>query len=820
MRKIWLLLFVFVLLTTVVQADSLNTNKLNYFALADAPINRTLSYKYTGTNLANVTVVLGTPMGFVTVDTCGFPAPGSASCTCTSATQIAVCQNVSTDEVLLFNIEPQTFTQPEYAISISTGNSTDALGTNAIPTQNVSFIRIKEDEIFHTLIEFGRGRGNYFFDSLGRSSSAGDGTGAPYVPFNQKFELNYLHKIFNIKQYFGLATVDAENATWNCIYPNSTVVREHLVTDISRGANFNVDYKIVEIEGSFERQGYLGQQLDASEGVSVGNNFTINCTDMTFQLAPAGGNVSVPEDSFTLFFRSKEPFNVTASAGSTTIGNGTQLVDITYNIVNNEVYTADDVRVEIKAPQFAEFIGVKGELFGTARDKFLFERTRILGGATETITLTARFNTTPASGISSLNLSGVNVFEFIPPWEANAYNPRQLIQTLQTTDTVTVNLNLNSSVVNLLDIIDDINQTVNENNQLITEINNTINAINNTVNSVQSTVLEINTTVVTISENVIEINDTIQILFDLNETIVIINDTVNTINLTLSNLTINANISVNLTTVLDGITELNFTSAQLNQTVNNIIRTVDEINDTLGLDSVGASGTLFSPEDVIVVDALFRTNKGVPISGGSCNLTLMDSTFTLLIENATMTEQSVGGVPHYTFNTTNVSALGGASTGKFFGHVKCKDGNKPTIFAEADFEVRNSIATTDFSSVLTKLERIQEFDEELVFLVTDSFGLREEARQDAINGNTGDAIEKLAQANNQLSEAADRLASTRDQMLSSAATPPGSPSSASGASSSWGLEALGYTQLWAVILILFALLIYAFKREHVHEPEF
>lgn len=61
------------------------------------------------------------------------------------------------------------------------------------------------------------------------------------------------------------------------------------------------------------------------------------------------------------------------------------------------------------------------------------------------------------------------------------------------------------------------------------------------------------------------------------------------------------------------------------------------------------------------------------------------------------------------------------------------------------------------NTIITKVRQLREFEEEAVFLVTDSFGLQEEAGEQLRQGNTDAAIVSLKEANQKLKEAAVRL---------------------------------------------------------------
>lgn len=368
--------------------------------------------------------------------------------------------------------------------------SITAVNNTYTSSTDVKFLRIHPSEIFHTLVEYGRGRGNYFFDSYNKtanvSGSGHTGIGCPYLPNGTLFELNYLHKILNIAQYFGL-TSEGVNVSFSCTYPNATVVRHHLTTSINMsGSNWLADYFISELQTSWERMGYLGQDFDVGE-YAAGSTITVTCTDIVYMLPSANGNVSVSGDSFTLTVVDREPFTVTATAAST-IYNGTQEVEITYTITNTGSSTIDDVSIEIQAPEYAQFIGTRGELWGVAQDYYTFERDQFLPGEAETITLVARFNTSSAAGISSLNLSdGVNI-EYVTCWELNAYNPAEYIQSVDASavGTGTVDLNtataitgVQNSLTEIINILNSINTTITNIETISTQINATVNAIYN-----------------------------------------------------------------------------------------------------------------------------------------------------------------------------------------------------------------------------------------------------------------------------------------------------------------------------------------------------
>lgn len=401
------------------------------------------------------------PTGFsFNSGTCTVPVAGTIQCVLASG------------QTKYYAVDSSTLAEYELSPFVPVAN-------NSYTGNNVSFLRIKDDEIFHTLVEYGRGRGNYFFDSMGGglAGSGHSGTGCAYLPNGTMFELNFLHKVLNIKQYFGLANADAKNVTFSCTYPNRTVVREHLITSILRSAGlWSVDYFINTVEGSWERMGYLGMDFDVGEYL-VGQNISVNCTDLRYILSSAGGNISITEDSFDLEVRDRNPFSVTASTTTGTVGNGTQEVLITYTITNNEVYDISDAIIEIEAPQYAKFIGTRGELWGVGRDIYRLEKTEIQAGQSETIDLVARFDTSSAPSISSLELSqGVDV-KYTTCWEANAYNPQEYLQYLNVVNNVSVNMGTPVGIVDLVNLLTSLNTTVNNFQSTMYSINATVDNI-------------------------------------------------------------------------------------------------------------------------------------------------------------------------------------------------------------------------------------------------------------------------------------------------------------------------------------------------------
>lgn len=438
---------------------SIGVDRLNYWEQE----NHTISMGWTGGGLANLSALIPSGWEFIS---------GSG---CTNISQAVICNNVTNGSEVSFVMQViNASAHPEFEISSVEINATS--GGSSFFSPDLRIIRVQDHNIFHTLVEYGRGRGNYFFDSYaaGTAGSGHTGVGCSYIPSDTMLELNFLHKVVNIKQKFMLASSTAEEATFTCTYPDNNIVRIHLAEEMTDlGSLVQVDYAIPEIEGSWERMGYVGINFAASS-YGVNENITINCTNITYSLPGAYGDVIVDEDSFTLEFRNKYPFTVSAS-GLGIIGNGSQEMEITYNITNSEQYTVNDVIIEISAPQYATFIGVRGELWGTSLEKYRLERIEFAPGETEQVTLVARFNTSGApQNMTELPLSGGISIEYVTCWEANSYNPSRYVQYLTAVGNGTANMSLSTEIVNLIERILRIELIVTEINRTVYEIDSTL----------------------------------------------------------------------------------------------------------------------------------------------------------------------------------------------------------------------------------------------------------------------------------------------------------------------------------------------------------
>ena len=730
MKKAIFFLLLMLLSSFVCAADEIiqSADRLNYWN------SETHTVSVTNNGTSSVAVNITMPGGF-TYD--------SGSCTHSSGVITCTLNQGQTKNYVVNS----SSSSAEYQLSVFS-----PVANNTYTSNNVSFLRIKDEEIFHTLVEYGRGRGNYFFDSMqhGLAGSGHTGVGCAYLPNSTLFELNFLHKVLNVKQYFGDLTAEAYNAAFSCIYPNRTVVRQHLITGTQRNSSGTyVSYKISKIEGSWERMGYLG--MDFKENLQhVGENLTVNCTNLTYSFPAGGGNIVVDEDSFTLQVRDRNPFTASAST-SATIGNGTQEVLITYNITNNELYTSDDVVIEIDAPPYAAFIGTRGELWGAAQDQYRIEKTELQPGESEIIALVARFDTANAPAISGINLTKGVKIQFTACWEANAYNPSEYIQYLYGIGSGAVNMGIPSAIVNIrtrLQQLYNLSVTI---NKTITSINSTVNIIETIVKVINATTNETNYIVKIINSTANSILNRTNVI--LNNTLIILNDTgfiIDQLNCNGSN---DSPICDKLSTINTSLQLLWNYTLQLNYTANNINVTVGSINVSGVNVTVNVDFTNLTNQLKEVKRYINCTN--VTSNSSACVRLERIENYTLII-NSSLT--NLFNITTY-FNTT------------VFGNLTFQD-------------IINKIsnASVDTSDVIDALRELREFQEEIVFLITDSFGLQQQALADFSKGDFASAADSLIEANSKLMQSLGMLTAEEESLQNA--------------------EAAGSNYEWVLILML------------------
>jgi len=714
-KTILIILMMLIATMTIVSASEVTTNRLNFYDSQQ----HIITIKNTLNDYANASSEL--PNGFTFLS--------SNNCTL-SGTTIS-CENIPPNQNATFIIKSPTTSTNEYSLYTLTTQ------LNNTPINNISFIKIRDDEIFHTLVEYGRGRGNYFYDSMGTTTSAGTGTGYSYVPNNTTFELNYLHKIYNIKQYYGLASGEyATNINFNCVYPYHTIVRQHLTKTINNDGNeWSVSYELPKIEGSWERMGFLGMDFDKGE-YDVGDVFVINCTNISYELPQEHGYVKVDEDSFDMEVRSPDPLVVTASSDSTTIGNGTSEVLITYTITNNEQYPIDSLMLEIASPEQAVFIGVRGELWGVSKDKYSYELPNLAPGEAVQLQLLARFDTSSSSDNSLLLTKGVKA-RFIPTWELNAYNPMPYLQTISLADTQTVNYGMTSTVVNLLDEIDRI-----ESNTII---------INDTTNSIYSLVQEINSTTHNTSDYVIAMNNTLS-----NQLTSVENNIINNI----------SSLSNQMDSLENNLQELINCTANpgapicvkvdyLNTSISNMYNDMLSINDSLTLliQNVNTPNSSVMIQEIQNQFASVATNFTYTnnlITGINSSINANIDSVNNSLSNDLANINSVVTDMHSEIHSLNNTLY--AVNNSVINAISNSENN---IINNISSQI-NSISFNS-SEILEELHYMQGFNEELIFLVTDSVGLANDAKESYEKGDSQKAVSDLLEASKKLETARAKI---------------------------------------------------------------
>jgi hypothetical protein len=728
---------------------------LNYYTAT----NHVISVKNNGALTTDVNTTLPSGWSWVSGSGCTFSAPDITCAAITSSTTatFTITSNAADANHLW---TPMTFT-----------------ATNSYTSNNVNFLRIQCGEIFHTLVEYGRGRGNYFYDSLNGSTSASTGTGYPYVPDNSDFELNYLHKIYNVKQYFNDATGAATNVSFTCTYPEQTVVREHLTTGISRnGTVWTATYGISSIEGSWERMGFLGQ--DYAQGVyTAGQAFNVGCTNIQYYLPNQDGWVQCPADAFTMTVVNATPITMTALSAPSSVCNGTSEVAISYVFTNTGQFPMKDSVFEVKAPQYSQFVGTRGELWGYGEDTYRYELVELLPGQSESITLIARFDTTGQSG--SVLLTQSVKATYIPTWEVNSYNPLTQTQNIATSTSAAITgtvcsianiqnqlATMNSTLNSINTNVQNIQTTVNDIQALAQQINGTtistqttVNEIQSTVNQINATTLNVQSTVNNIQLGVNEINattysiktdtttiieqldcDTVadtpicQYVLDINNTIngfdfTTINNYLNQINQTTQTINNNQdlyynNIQNNFSAVFNEFTTIQSNFTQVNNQFNTLQTNITEILNQINI-------------------AQQYLNCSINTLDSVCyRLGLLES-YSLEINSTTWN------------NYNNILSVNG-SVNTAITNINTVNNNVLSLNTTLVNLINNQFAniTSGTTQIMNELNSMQSFNEELVFLVTDSVGMQKQAATDFQKGDMQATMDGLVKAQKNLETAA------------------------------------------------------------------
>ncbi|MBI4450849.1 hypothetical protein HY642_02655 [Candidatus Woesearchaeota archaeon] len=702
----------------IVSAQLTNfADPLNYFNER----NHTVTVTWSGTSYANVTCY--TPVNFTYFG--NFTAPDDVNCTATD--NEVKCYNLSSTSVRL--VFQSNASLPERTLSPLLCNATNGTAFNATPS--IKFLRLDDGRVFNTLVEYGRGRGNYFFNSFGGTATSGRVfKGCTYLPNGTGFELNYLHKVYNVMQYYGkpASNGQAVNGSFMCVYNYSSLSRQHLTTGLSLISGlWNANYSIPEIGASWERMGFVSVQYDAGQ-LAIGSQLQTNCTNLTYYLYDLGGSVVVNKDNFTFEIRDREPFIVNATTNAGFIGNGTQEVLISYNITNQEVYDVTGVSIDIEAPRSARFVGTRGELWGTALDQFHFEKNELLAGQQELITLVARFNTTGEESGQSIALGGSVKIQYITCWEKFAYNPIPYIQRVPVAQNVTLDLTKNSTIVNIPFILLFINSTTVNTLNTVTLINTTVNNIINVSLTINLTLIQLNSTVNSIFNMTINASNQLGGVFGNLTTIIgMLNCSVETTNMcemlrnisnyldNINQTVVNINNSISSFNITDSLGVLNRTIIDINNTVTNILTNVTVIFD--------------------LTQEIFGLQNCTQITPNSTCFFLNLTQFIIVSINSTVVNMSK------LLQFINNTQFGNISTTVLFNLI---------VNRSNDIDTR-------LNNITQQLLFLRQFDEELIFLVTDASNSQQSARQELDQNNLPASVDRLKQAQDRLNQAAERL---------------------------------------------------------------
>jgi len=362
-------------------------------------------------------------------------------------------------------------------------------------------------------------------------------------------------------------------------------------------------------------------------------------------------------------------------------------------------------------------------------DQYRIEKTQLLPGESEIIQLVVRFDTTNAPNMAAVNLTNGIKAEYVTCWELNAYNPTEYVQTLTGVGTGSVNMAVPSSIVGVTNLVNLISTLVIDINVTITQINQTVTDIQTIVDIINTTTQDTNIIVKAINATANYVLNKTNIL--LNNTNIILNDTRFLSDQLNCNGTVDTPLCNKVLSINQSVYDLYNLSLYLNYTANNLNITVIEdvnisgVNVTFDIDLTNLINDLH-----VIKNFINCTNMTIQGNNSACNRVSRIEDYTLIINNTL----------HDLQNTTN-----------YFN---------TTVFENFTFQdildaLTNS--TADLSEVLEEIREARAFDEEVVFLITDSFGLQQGARDDFAGGELGSAVSKLYQANDNLIQATNKL---------------------------------------------------------------
>lgn len=403
---------------------------LNYYT----PTMHNITMNYTGTTVgARINATY--PGGFTFLS-------ASANCTHDASAKNVSCSNIQPNTTAWYSVN-STGPSAEFAVSVFSAVVTNT----SFRADDIKIVNISDLNIADTLIELGRGRGDYIYSTRYGGSKQENGT--TYFPANSKTQLWYLHRIYNIGQYLGLQQ-EGQNITLNCTYPGLPVVSKHPQASriANESGNWTVNYTFDgTVEGSFWKMAWtsIETQRNSQQSLADGANITANCSATTYDFST--GKVRTNGELVLLTAATTTPVAVNASPQNSTLARGQSENPITYTVTNNGRYKIRDLQLEFEAPQYSKWISVRGELFGTSIQKYNLELPELSAGESAVVQLVARFDI-PATATDAAAIKlGKWDAAFIPPWEMASYNPLKIEQ--KDNDIVqvaTINLNNTSSV--------------------------------------------------------------------------------------------------------------------------------------------------------------------------------------------------------------------------------------------------------------------------------------------------------------------------------------------------------------------------------------
>lgn len=351
-------------------------------------------------------------------------------------------------------------------------------------SNNLTFVKIYSSLILSTLVDYGRRDANYFYSTYSLNESAQDdfskGHKCNYIPEGRVVELNFLHKMFNVKPTLGLGFSSAYNATLSCMYPNENLVRVHLATNITKNDDgFDIIYRADRLKPDWDRIAYVGFDFH-------GKDFNISCSNFSYFIPELSNYVRV--DSQEINFEAVDPNPVTVSysnvfGGGFDFGDGVVYFPITFNFTNEGEFDVNDIAVDVVLPENGRFVSDKGEMFATAQNSYRFELNKLEINESFYLDANIRFD------MENTNYSNQSIidhidFSYFPCWQDFSYNPLSEKYILTSNLTYGTDYNITSTPDDIIEILKSINNTVTNINKNVSTITTTVNSIKGDISTV------------------------------------------------------------------------------------------------------------------------------------------------------------------------------------------------------------------------------------------------------------------------------------------------------------------------------------------------